>query len=689
MGQPQRREAFEMQFKEFKKQLQLHVADMLKNRQTLFTVYVDKDALWNTYLDSFPPGANEIFRERREYDCSCCRHFIKSFGNVVTIENNEVVSIWGFNPDDSKYGTVVDALAKVIKSANIQDVFITKEAGFGTDYNYEQLENGTVHTWDHFRVVLPKRFVDTSHETIGSVMGNHRTTQEVFRRSLEEISKDAIDTVLDLISQNSLYKGEEWKGALALFSSLHDSYHNLESDSARDCFRWSKSVEVGGAIGKIKNHSIGVLLMDISNGVDLDDAVRKYEAIVAPTNYKRPKAIFTQKMVEQAKQTLSDLGLIDSLGRRHSTIEDITVNNILYANKDTANRMAGDVFSELQKEVSAKPKSFSKVEEVPIDHFISSILPEVTSIEAFFENSHMPNLVSLIAPKERNSAPILKWSNNFSWAYNGNITDSMKERVKAAGGSVEGVLRFSIQWNENGDNQNDFDAHCVEPGGNEIFFSRKDNRNTLGNLDVDIINPGRNVAVENITWPGINRMEEGIYAFFVHNYRHSGGRSGFSAEIEYDGQIHSYEYNKELRQGEKVPVASLTFSRRDGIRFIKSLPSTISSKLLWNIQTNQFHPVSVCMFSPNYWDGQSGIGHKHYFFILNSCVNDTQPNGFFNEFLKGELMPHKRVFEALGSKMRVDQSNNQLSGIGFSSTKRNSLVCKVGGSFTRTIKITF
>lgn len=688
-------------FKDFVKAIQKNLQQMSKDSSKLFTVNVDTEELYNLYLDSFPAGTNEIYRERREYDCSCCRHFIRDVGNVVSIKNGELHTIWGINPvSDDKYNVVAAALDAYVKQKAVSGVFLKKEKRIGTPENREMLPTGKINKYEHFFVDLPEIciFKECYGHTLEGDLSQFRDVRNVFKRSLDEISKESVDTVLELIAQNSLYKGAEWKKQLTEFKNYQKEYGKL-TDKQKELWIWEKSISAGAVIGKIRNHSIGTLLVNISEGMDLDLAVRKYEQIVAPVNYKRPKAIFTKKMLEDAKKTITELGYMDSLQRRFATLDDITVNNILFSNKDAAKRITGamDLFDEMEQDVAIDPKRFSKVEEISAEDFIKNVLPVAKELEVYLENKHIQNMVSLIAPEVADAKTMFKWNNGMSWAYTGNITDSdIKENVKAAGGSVTGIVRFSIQWNDgNGKDNSDLDAHCLEPqGGDHIYFSHKISRYTGGELDIDITDPiyqcksNSGVAVENITYPSKERMKPGTYKFYVNQYSFRNSQ-GFKAEVEVNGEIHSYEYNTPVRGN--VDVAEVILDQSGNFKVVDKLPGNCAtiSKDVWGIKTLQFTPVSVVCYSPNYWDEQKGIGHQHLFFMLKDCINPEEPNGYYNEFLKPELEQHRRVFETLGAKAHVKDVDDQLSGVGFSLTKRNDLIIKVKGATERVVKVKF
>jgi hypothetical protein len=672
-----------MEFNEFKLAIQRQFNKM--KEQQLFRVSLDKDKLWETYLSSYPEGTNPIFRERTNHDCQCCRSFIKSVGNMVSIDNGKLVSIWDVTVG-GEYQVVTDALSTFVKSYEVDNMFLHFEKNIGVDKNYQNTENGIL-TWEHFHIQLPDKFICRKID-IGTKLGDIRSTKDVMIRSLKEITTESVDTVLELIAQNSLYRGEENRFVLDEFLKLKKAFDKCKTPQEQDIFCWSRLSATPTSISKIRNTSIGTLLVDLSEGIDLERAVKAFESKVAPTNYKRPTALVTKAMIENAKQKLEELGLTSSLERRFAILEDISINNVLFADRSARKRM-DNVFDEISAKTSDKVKNLDKVEEVTIDQFISNILPKVDSIEVMFENKHSSNLVSLIAPCDLTAKNMFKWPNPFSWSYNGEMTDSIKERVKTAGGNVEGDLRCSLSWY----NYDDLDLHMKELSSRyEIYYGNRCSLSpNYGMLDVDMnANSGSTrTPVENICYADRRKMREGVYELLVHQFCcREMTNVGFEVEIEFDGVIHTFVYAKPVRHEDVVSVAKIQYSKKDGFKIIESLPSTQAVKEVWGIPTQTFHKVSVMMLSPNYWDNKV-VGNKHYFFMLENCINDGKTRGFYNEFLTSELDQHRKVFEIVGSKMKTEESPNQLSGLGFSSTQRNSIMCRVKGSFTRTIKITF
>ena len=500
---------------------------------------------------------------------------------------------------------------------------------------------------------------------------------------MTEIDIQAVDTVLELIQQQSLYRGEEHKLALTEYRKQLSATQSL-SGQELDYYCWLMADKLGIFISRLRNTVIGTLLVDLASGMDLDEAVKAFESKVAPQNYKRPKALITKGMIKKAEAKAVELGIVDSLPRRHAVMSDITINNVLFADRQAKKEMS--VFEELSNRAPDDVKKLSKVEEVHIDRFIEEIIPQADSIELMLNNKHVPNLFNLIAPVNADAKHMFKWGNNFSWSYSGEVADSLKERVKAAGGKVDGVLRFSLQWNEGKKDQNiDLDAHAHTPEGDHIYYCQM--RGGRGTLDVDNTHPGNQIAVENITWARKSDLSDGEYRFRVHNFSGKACQGGFHAEIEMDGEIHEFSYAQRITGRSFVDVANVIV--KDGKMSIKGhMPSSSSMREEWGLITQKFHRVKAVMFSPNYWDEKT-VGNKHYFFVLDNCVNDEQTRGFYNEFLTAELNEHRKVFEHLGGQLRVDPAEDQLAGLGFSSTQRNDVLCRVTGAFSRTIKLMF
>lgn len=645
-------------FDHIKKQVQKQFAKLAK--EELFIVDVDKNELFNAYLECFQDPV-----VRQEHNCHCCRSFLNNYGHVVAIKNGKLSTLWEFSTIEP-YTQVPQVLDQLVKSKPISGVFLSKIDKLGTDYNHEQLENGDIIRWDHFFVNLPAGKVIRSHESLESIQGNARSTAQVFERSLETISMDAITTVLDLISQNALYRGKEFEPQLKAFLKHKKEY--IASDNKK-LFVWSNFREGG----RIRNSVIGTLLVNLSEDMPLETAVLAFEKMVAPANYKRPTALVTASMVKNAEAKIRELGLEDSLNRRHAVADDIPITNLLFVNQDNKNK---SVFDVIKSEVPVNPKSFARAREIKLDDFIQSVLPDTTTLEVLLENNH--NFMSLIAPTDNTSPGLFAWDNSISWTYQNNLTDAIREKVKKAGGSVTGELRISLEWF----NLDDLDLHVHEPGGNHIYFARKKTQFSCGFLDVDM-NAGSGTTrepVENVIYPDAGKTREGEYRVVVNNFtKRENTDFGFNIQIECQGKVIDLSHNKAISTGQNVEVATFNYTRADGItNFVSNLKNTVAQKEVNGVLTNRFQKVNMLMYSPNYWT--NGIGNKHLFFIIDKARVDDKLRPFFNEYIKPQLQEHRKVFEILGNKLMITTSDKQLSGIGFSLTQPTQIIVRANNT---------
>ena len=658
-------------FTTLKSQVQARFKELVESGK-LFYIDIDRDEIWEKYLSGFTDPI-----ERQGHNCNCCKSFIRQYGGIVTIIQNRVYSIWEIRPDDL-FAPSIKAMREYVLSRPVTDVFMNSFAKLGTDKNVDSKDSSVV--WNHFSLELPRQYVAKA-DSIASKQGELRDNKNVLKRSLDELTIDAVQTVLELIGQNSLYRGKEFESMLSKFLLLQQEYAEVPV-MLRDNYAWTTSSIVPQAISRIRNTSIGTLLVDLSSGLDLDTAVTKFEKVVAPTNYKRPTALVTPKMVDDAKKALAELGYMESLERRFAMPADLNINNMLFVDKSSS---LADVFEDMKKDTTVNPRTLSKTEEIGIDTFLADVLPHAKALYVLLENSHLANMVSMLTAV--NGAPTLfKWGNPFSWAYSGGIADSIKERVKEAGGKVDGELRVSLSWH----NYDDLDLHVLEPGGKWICYSNKINGSTGGKLDVDM-NAGHGQTrkpVENIVWPTSSKMGEGVYTVSVHNFiQRETTDVGFSVQIECRGEVFDFDFPNNPRNGSHQTIVTFKYNRQQGITMDAGAKHSLAEKEKWGLKTNRFHKVKNVMLSPNCWEGIKG--NKHHFFILENCASDEATRPFLNEYLKEDVAVHRKFFEVLGGKLLVSPTSSHLAGLGFSETQRNHMYVRVEGAFKRTLKINF
>lgn len=690
-----------------------HFKKMTQSHKPLYRVNCTGDELWSKYFEGFQP--DPIFRDPNssEHNCNMCKHFIIHYGNIVSLnDDNTFTSIFDFEiPQSAKeeYEKSILAMRELIHASKVDNLFVVTRDSIArsnydtcpiADYRHLGLSKNVkrytkeeaekfgvvkpnqIIVFDHMYLAIPAVYIKKTYDSIATIITKEKAKKDSLEKSLNEFTVETIEVVIDLIEQQSILNGESQLEKLRAFLELSKKYSQIPEEQ-RNIWLWRQAQTFQYC--HIRGEVIGTLLTDLQLGVDIAEACRAWNKKVDPANYMKAQAPITKTQIKNAQEFTEQNGYTESFTRRCATMADIEASEILHIHNGEVKPVS--IFDAVKTtETSINPERFKDLKEISIEKFMQEILPNCTSLEAYFNNKHKNNLVTLITANQKDSKPIFKWRNNFSWTYTGNLAGKslIAKAVKNAGGFVDAPFRFSIMWNEDGRSIVDLDAHVIQPNSEEIYYCYKRSHRTLGQLDVDMIRP-RSVGVENIYWDDMSKLIDGQYRFFVHNFD-SGNTTGVKAEIAVDGNVYTYQVNENFRGIKDIAYITIKNGHMISIEHCVPVVDSVGDKV-YNIMTGQFHQVNLVCLSPNYWG--DNVGNKHYFFFLEGCKSPEKLRGFHNEFLNSELTPHRKVLDVLAHTMQVESTDGQLSGLGFNSTIPDELVVRYQGKQKGIIKIKF
>lgn len=638
---------------------QLHL--MLTSGNPIVKVAVE-ESLFSLYLENIAPEHNPIFRERRYFDGNYDHNYIRRLGNIAMITPDyKRVTLWDFETD-TIFEDARKAMQVAVQNGTIVDAFLEKEKVAGHKPNADAQEPSII--WQHYYAELPKEFVNTRN--IDTVRGKHRDAVAVLKRTVEEVNLDDLHTVLDLIASNAIYRGAEFKEKLESWVGLKQRYDQTPTQE----FLWYEGMKHGRALGH-RNTVIGSLLTDLYNGDDLEKAVKAYEARVAPSNYKRPTALVTPKMIQEAEEKLRELGYLDSIYRRPAKLTDLPADKLLFTSQE---QKSLSVFDDLTKDAKASTKKVDPetAQDITLEQ-LYAYLPECSQVELLPTANLKGNQMVLTAAKDESAPSPFLWSNTLSWAYiNGDTADAIAMRVKNAGGEIDADVRVSLSW----ENADDLDLHIVRVSNKQhLYYGNPRQFGAVLDVDANAFNIVEE-PVENIFWDHIENMPNGTYQVYVDRYSHRRD-SNVGFDIQFATRDSSVTYHHRDNNVNRRKTLITLVKDAKGVRVENVHGDLVETAT--SVTEATFIPVKHILLSPNMWDGE--IGNKHVFLLTDDVVVDQPVRGFFNEQLESKLASHRKVTEILGTKLKLEASEfdhpDVAKGYGFSSTMDANFILRL------------
>jgi hypothetical protein len=360
----------------------------------------DADGLNDLYLNSLPA-------ERQVHDCHCCKLFIGTYGNLITInESGETVPVM-WNPDGVPefYHAAFAAMYARVKKARVTSPFLTKETTWG---------NPVTGTWSHIAVTPPAALIYRERAlTAGQAMAAARENFRTVATALTELTAPMLDEALRLLQADALARSEKFIGPTKWLRALHDRPKGRKGENVL----WRAIATAPEGYCHPKASVIGPLLDDIAAGMSFDEIRARFNVKLHPLQYQRPQAAPAAGAIKAAEALVEKLGIAPSLERRFARVDELQTIWSPAKAKDAP--ASGGVFGHLK----AKGDPTVKPVDLPMqtmtwEKFSRTVLPNAERIDV-----RVPahgNFQAFLTAVHADAPLIFKWSNPVSvYVYHG------------------------------------------------------------------------------------------------------------------------------------------------------------------------------------------------------------------------------------------------------------------------------
>lgn len=436
----------------------------VESEQPMFTTNVEN--LYDIFLNNLPEEA------RQHYNCHACRNFVNRYGGLVSVgSDGEILSVmWWFDAPEF-FHDAVKAVYEAVKSAKITGVFITSDKRLGIP------KTGT---WYHMAVDTPKNMIHNKRLfTADQVMAEKKQDFLMLRNATKKYKKETVESAVNLLRSNSLYRSEKILGIAEWFLQLKQHQGNRNFTN----MVWKYVATAPAGFCHISSSMIGTLLDDIEEGYDFEAVKRRFDEKMRPTKYQRPQVAPTAQNVARAEKIVAELGIANSLKRRFARLDEIQK---VWSPKVEVNKPPYGVFGNIKtkNESNVVKPLFGHGETMTWDKFQRTVLPNARKIELKVGYGREA-FSALVTAEDPEAPPIIAWDkednrNPFSWYLYASGSHASDWNV-SAGNYIEvtGIALLPNLWQPG-----------YEHYGKGVFFilkDCKDKRNTTSGLFPEIM----------------------------------------------------------------------------------------------------------------------------------------------------------------------------------------------------------